>query len=213
MESIAGCRELCIQASNYVCRSATYYTNIQTCKLSEESRRSAPASFRPAIRGTFYLENECAVCKFDSKTQKKTINDKISLILGEVWVSLTVSPSSQCQPTASTSTCRATISPSPTPTSPTWRTSRRAGTSATGRTGTTAGPSTTTRTGRSASSPQVSPSHSESLSSKYFVLSDDSISLPTQLQQDPSFVFSEKSGCNNGKWKPETANQPCRDKH
>ena len=29
---------------------------------------------------------------------------------------------------------------------------------------------------------------------------DDSISLPTQLQQDASFVFSEKSGCNNGKW-------------
>ena len=43
-----------------------------------------------------------------------------------------------------------------------------------------------------------------------FLSSDDSISLPTQLQQDPSFVFSEKSGCNNGKWKPETAN---RDKH
>ena len=64
VENIAGCRELCIQATNYVCRSATYYTNFQTCKLSEESRRSAPASFRPAARGTFYLENECAVCKF-----------------------------------------------------------------------------------------------------------------------------------------------------
>ena len=63
MDSIAGCRELCIQATNYVCRSATYYTNFRTCKLSEESRRSAPASFRPAARGTFYLENECAVCK------------------------------------------------------------------------------------------------------------------------------------------------------
>ena len=61
MENIAGCRELCIQATTYVCRSATYYTNFQTCKLSEESRRSAPASFRPAARGTFYLENECAV--------------------------------------------------------------------------------------------------------------------------------------------------------
>ena len=28
---------------------------------------------------------------------------------------------------------------------------------------------------------------------------DDSISLPTQLQQDSGFIFSEKSGCNNGK--------------
>ena len=65
VESIAGCRELCIQATNYVCRSATYYSTFQTCKLSEESRRSAPASFRPAARGTFYLENECAVCKLN----------------------------------------------------------------------------------------------------------------------------------------------------
>ena len=45
-------------------RSATYYTSRALCKLSEESRRSAPASFRPAQRGTFYLENECAVCKY-----------------------------------------------------------------------------------------------------------------------------------------------------
>ena len=29
-------------------------------------------------------------------------------------------------------------------------------------------------------------------------MSDDSISLPTQLQQDSGFIFSEKSGCNNG---------------
>ena len=78
MESIAGCRELCIQASNYVCRSATYYTNFQTCKLSEESRRSAPASFRPAARGTFYLENECAVCK--SHRKNRNIFTNLSLL-------------------------------------------------------------------------------------------------------------------------------------
>ena len=48
-------------------RSATYYTSRALCKLSEESRRSAPASFRPAQRGTFYLENECAVCKYLGK--------------------------------------------------------------------------------------------------------------------------------------------------
>ena len=44
-----------------MCRSATYYAGFGLCKLSEESRRSAPASFRPAQRGTTYLENECAV--------------------------------------------------------------------------------------------------------------------------------------------------------
>ena len=34
----------------------------------------------------------------------------------------------------------------------------------------------------------------------YFLcVADDSISLPTQLQQDSGFIFSEKSGCNNGK--------------
>ena len=139
VESIAGCRELCIQATNYVCRSATYYSTFQTCKLSEESRRSAPASFRPAARGTFYLENECAVCKWEKMLG-------IPLILS----------SCQCRQTASTSTCPATTSPSLTPTWPTWPTSRPAGTSATGRTGTTAGPSTTTQTGRNVSSQQVS---------------------------------------------------------
>ena len=44
-------------------RSATYSSTFRTCKLSEEDRRTAPASFRPAQRGTDYLENECADCK------------------------------------------------------------------------------------------------------------------------------------------------------
>lgn len=47
----------------FISRSATYYSGFGLCKLSEETRRSAPASFRPAQRGTTYLENECAVCK------------------------------------------------------------------------------------------------------------------------------------------------------
>ena len=45
-------------------RSATYSSTFRTCKLSEEDRRTAPASFRPAQRGTDYLENECADCKW-----------------------------------------------------------------------------------------------------------------------------------------------------
>ena len=49
-----------------MCRSATYYAGFGLCKLSEESRRSAPASFRPAQRGTTYLENECAVRKCEN---------------------------------------------------------------------------------------------------------------------------------------------------
>ena len=45
-------------------RSATYSSTFRTCKLSEEDRRTAPASFRPAQRGTDYLENECADCEW-----------------------------------------------------------------------------------------------------------------------------------------------------
>ena len=46
----------------------TYYSNERVCKMSEETRRSAPQDFRPADRGTYYLENECA----DSKSRKTT---------------------------------------------------------------------------------------------------------------------------------------------
>ena len=49
--------------SRFLCRSATYSAALQSCALSEETRRSAPADFRPAARGTDYLENECAECE------------------------------------------------------------------------------------------------------------------------------------------------------
>ena len=55
----------CKNFSTKIFRSATFYTNFGLCKLSEETRRSSPQSFRPAQRGTFYLENECAVCKLN----------------------------------------------------------------------------------------------------------------------------------------------------
>ena len=41
-------------------RSATYDSNARICRLSEETKRSAPSDFRPADRGIDYLENECA---------------------------------------------------------------------------------------------------------------------------------------------------------
>ena len=44
----------------YACRSATYDSNARICRLSEETKRSAPSDFRPADRGIDYLENECA---------------------------------------------------------------------------------------------------------------------------------------------------------
>ena len=141
-----------------MCRSATYYAGFGLCKLSEESRRSAPASFRPAQRGTTYLENECAVRECENICRWRKI------------FTLTVL---QCRPTASISTCRVTTSPSRTPTCPRWPTWRAAGRSATTSRDTTAGGylgigiyllsticlstghSTTTQPGGSASSPQV----------------------------------------------------------
>ena len=153
VESIAGCRELCIQATNYVCRSATYYSTFQTCKLSEESRRSAPASFRPAARGTFYLENECAVlpanCEYiDMPGNYLPFTDTYLANVADIEA---------CRDECNRQdryNCR----------SFNYNSDRK----------------------------------------ECFLSSDDSISLPTQLQQDASFVFSEKSGCNNGEWKPET---------
>ena len=44
----------------YQCRSATYDSNSGICRLTEETRRSAPSDFRIAERGVDYIENECA---------------------------------------------------------------------------------------------------------------------------------------------------------
>ena len=63
VRDLAECRSLCLDTTLYECRSATYYTNSRICKLSEETRRSAPSDFRPAERGIYYLENECTDSK------------------------------------------------------------------------------------------------------------------------------------------------------
>ena len=65
VRSIEECRNLCLEASVYQCRSATYDSNARVCRLTEETRRSAPSDFRIAERGVDYIENECA----DSKSK------------------------------------------------------------------------------------------------------------------------------------------------
>ena len=63
VRSIEECRNLCLEASVYQCRSATYDSNARVCRLTEETRRSAPSDFRIAERGVDYIENECADSK------------------------------------------------------------------------------------------------------------------------------------------------------
>eukprot|EP00095_Tigriopus_kingsejongensis_P000115 maker-scaffold983_size73474-snap-gene-0.8 protein:Tk00115 transcript:maker-scaffold983_size73474-snap-gene-0.8-mRNA-1 annotation:"PREDICTED: uncharacterized protein LOC100909276" len=60
VNSVEDCRNLCTETTLFQCRAATFYANSKICKLSEQTRRSAPSDFRPADRGTYYLENECA---------------------------------------------------------------------------------------------------------------------------------------------------------
>ena len=60
VRSIEECRNLCLEASVYQCRSATYDSNARVCRLTEETRRSAPSDFRIAERGVDYIENECS---------------------------------------------------------------------------------------------------------------------------------------------------------
>ena len=62
---IGECRNLCLSTTAYQCRSATYDSNSGICRLTEETRRSAPSDFRIAERGVDYIENECA----DSKSK------------------------------------------------------------------------------------------------------------------------------------------------
>ena len=70
--------------------------------------------------------------------------------------------------------------------------------SVTGNKATTAGRSTLTRLERSASSLQVENTLNNTTINNTIVYIDDSISLPTGLQQDRDFTFSERAGCNNG---------------
>ena len=60
VRSIDECRSLCLAATLFECRSATYDSNSRLCRLTEETKRSAPSEFRPADFGIDYLENECA---------------------------------------------------------------------------------------------------------------------------------------------------------
>ena len=89
VRSIGECRNLCLASTVYQCRSATYDrylinlvrylnklifklinpkftfdSNAKICRLTEETRRSAPSDFRPAERGVDYIENECADSKY-----------------------------------------------------------------------------------------------------------------------------------------------------
>jgi len=148
VQSRSACRELCLGATTYLCRSATYSSNFGTCKLSEEDRRTAPASFRPAQRGTDYLENECA----DLPANCEYIDLPGSYLPFTDTYIANVANLEACRDEcnrASTYNCR----------SFNYNAARK----------------------------------------ECFLSADDSISLPTGLQQDQDFTFSERAGCNNVK--------------
>ena len=69
VKNIDECRSLCLAATLYECRSATYDSNSRLCRLTEETKRSAPSEFRPADFGIDYLENECADGKYSKRCQ------------------------------------------------------------------------------------------------------------------------------------------------
>ena len=61
LEGIASrraCEEYCLLNHQLPCRSAEYVAGRRLCRLSASSRRTAPASLRPAP-DTDYLENQC----------------------------------------------------------------------------------------------------------------------------------------------------------
>lgn len=116
VRDLAECRSLCLDTTLYECRSATYYTNSRICKLSEETRRSAPSDFRPAERGIYYLENECS----DSKRRKTFYDGMQNVIINRPQNNnprLLLIPFPQFLTTASTWIAPAPTCPSPTPTS------------------------------------------------------------------------------------------------
>ncbi|XP_023323415.1 uncharacterized protein LOC111697594 [Eurytemora carolleeae] len=146
VRSLSACRELCLNARSFPCRSATYNSGARICKLSEESRRTQPTSFRPAIRGIDYLENECselpANCEYiDQPGTYLPFTDTYVPDVEDIEGCRT-----ECN-SQSNYNCRSF--------------------------------------------------NYNSARQECFLSADDSISLPTGLQQDRDFTFSERAGCNN----------------
>merc|ERR1719331_3417939 len=52
--------ELCLLETAFPCASAEYFQTDQECRLSRESRRSQPSSYRATTQDVDYLENQCA---------------------------------------------------------------------------------------------------------------------------------------------------------
>lgn len=59
VESRTGCEELCLLELEFTCASAEYFYDLAECRLSRQTRRSRPASFRAGTENVDYLENQC----------------------------------------------------------------------------------------------------------------------------------------------------------
>ena len=60
VSSRRSCQELCLQQTEFQCMSAEYVYSSQECRLSRETRRSQPSSYRATTSDVDYLENQCA---------------------------------------------------------------------------------------------------------------------------------------------------------
>ncbi|XP_063218616.1 uncharacterized protein LOC134528880 [Bacillus rossius redtenbacheri] len=60
VQSRRQCMDECLAETRIVCRSATYYPRERVCKLSADTRRTQPESFKRSISDADYMENECA---------------------------------------------------------------------------------------------------------------------------------------------------------
>ncbi|XP_046464235.1 uncharacterized protein LOC124210016 isoform X1 [Daphnia pulex] len=59
VQSRSDCQRLCLEQTNFVCRSAEYDESEQTCRMSREDRRTQPLAFRRDAGSWDYLENQC----------------------------------------------------------------------------------------------------------------------------------------------------------
>ncbi|XP_059096063.1 uncharacterized protein LOC131890668 isoform X2 [Tigriopus californicus] len=53
------CQDLCLDETKLPCRSIEYDYSQKVCRLSTQTRRSQPASYRPTTDDVDYLENQC----------------------------------------------------------------------------------------------------------------------------------------------------------
>jgi len=87
------CEELCLIETEFACASAEYFYSQLECRLSKDTRRSQPASFRAGTENVDYLENQCIRERLPESCQYEKYEDQD---IGYADIQLSARNSKEC---------------------------------------------------------------------------------------------------------------------